>query len=116
MPKLLVALLAVAVLAVPLVVSPAAADPGVKAANTLSNVVFGWTNCPKAWADEVSKGAKNPVRGIFGALITGPIMCAVNVAATYAMVPVDILTIGSGDNVLPPAAHASGKPPIQLKE
>ena len=117
MPKLLIAfVLAVAVFAVPLVVSPAAADPGVKAANTLSNAALGWTNCPKAWADEVGKGAKNPWRGIFGALVTGPVMCGVNVGATYLGVAADVVTLPWDGNVLPPAAHASVKPPLTLKE
>lgn len=117
MPKLLVALvLAVAVLAVAAVPFEAAADPGTKAVNTLSNAALGWTNCPKAYADEVSKGAKNPVRGIFGALVTGPIMCGLNVGATYLGVAADVVTIPWGGNVLPPAAHASVKPPLTLKE
>lgn len=115
MVKLLCALvLAVAVVA--FVPFDAAADPGTKAANTLSNAALGWTNCPKAWADEVGKGAKNPLRGVLGALVTGPVMCAVNVGATYAAVPIDVVTIPVGGNVLPPAAHASVKPPLTLKE
>ena len=115
MPKLLIAFaLAVALfVAVPF---EAAADPGTKAANTLSNAALGWTNCPKAWADEVGKGAKNPVRGIFGALVTGPIMCGLNVGATYLGVAADVVTIPWDGNVLPPAAHASVKPPLTLKE
>ena len=117
MPKLLCAIVVtVALLAVPFVVSPAVADPGEKVTNTVSNAVFGWVNCPKAYVDEVGKGAKNPVRGIFGALITGPIMCGVNVAATYLGVAADVVTLPWDGNVLPPAALASGKPPLTLKE
>jgi hypothetical protein len=41
-------------------------------------------------------------------------MCGVNVAATYAMVPIDVLTVPWDGNALPPAAHASAKPPIRL--
>ncbi len=113
MPKLFAVVLAVVVLAA--VPFEAAADPGTKAANTLSNVLFGWTNCPKAVADEVGKGEKNPARGILG-VFTGAFMCGANVAATYAAVGIDILTLPWGDNVLPPAALASGKPPLTLKE
>lgn len=105
--------LAVAVVAVPF---EAAADPGTKAANTLSNAALGWTNCPKAWVDEVGKGAKNPLRGVLGALVTGPVMCGVNVGATYLGVAADVVSIPWGDNALPPAAHASVKPPLTLKE
>ena len=115
MPKLLIAFaLAVALFAA--VPFEAAADPGTKAANTLSNAALGWTNCPKAWADEVGKGAKNPVRGIFGALVTGPIMCGLNVGATYLGVAADVVTLPWDGNVLPTAAHASVKPPLTLKE
>jgi len=106
------------VLAVALVFAaplPASADASGKAVNTLSNVVLGWTNCPKAWVDEGMKWS-NPVRGMVGVLVSGPIMCVLNVGATYLGVAADVVTLPWDGNVLPPAAHASVKPPLTLKE
>lgn len=94
--------------------APAFADAGAKALNTASNTLFGWTNCLKAMGHEVAKGQRNFLRGVAGAVVTGPIMCGVNVAATYATVPIDAVTIPWGKNILPPAAHQSADPPIKL--
>lgn len=106
---LLLVVLTIAVASPPSV----SADWEEKAGNTISNTIFGWTNCPKAWADEIGKFKDGFWRGLAGTLITGPLLCGANVAATYVAVPVDAATIPWGKNVLPPAAHEA-KPPLRF--
>ncbi len=81
-----------------------------KVGNTIINATLGYVDCPKAWADEVSRGGE---RGVVGFFVTGPIMCGVNVGARYLGVAADLLTLPWGANVITPNALDS-KPPVRL--
>ena len=88
----------------------AQAGEGNKVSNTIINASVGYIECPKAWADEVSRGGE---RGVAGLFVTGPIMCAANVGVRYLGVAADLLTLPFGDNVVKPNALDS-KPPVRL--
>ena len=81
-----------------------------KVSNTLINATVGYVECPKAWADEVSRGGE---RGVAGLFVTGPIMCGANVGVRYLGVAVDLLTLPFGDNLIKPNA-LDAKPPLRL--
>ena len=103
-------LIAAALVMVALVPATVHADMQEKAKNTAINAALGGIDCPKAWWDEVSRGG---VRGVFGAVITGPVMCATNLAVRYLGVGADLATLPWGDNVVKPNALDS-KPPVRL--
>jgi hypothetical protein len=88
----------------------AQAGPADKAGNILINATLGWIDCPKAWADEVSRGGG---RGVAGVFVTGPLMCGANLGARYVGVAADVLTLPLGDNLVKPNA-LDGKPPLRL--
>lgn len=81
-----------------------------KAGNTIINAAVGYVECPKAWADELSRGGE---RGVAGLFVTGPIMCGANVGVRYLGVAVDLLTLPFGDNLVRPNA-LDAKPPLRL--
>lgn len=90
--------------------TPAHAGMGEKTGNTIVNATLGAAECPKAWADEVSRGGERSVIGFF---ITGPLMCGTNVAVRYLGVAADLLTLPVGDNVIQPNV-LDPKPPVRL--
>ncbi len=81
-----------------------------KAKNTGINAALGVVDCPKAWWDEASRSG---ARGVVGAVVTGPVMCGVNVAARYIGVAADLLTLPWGDNIVKPGA-LDKRPPVRL--
>jgi len=87
-----------------------AGDAPDKVGNTIINAATGYLDCPKAWADEVSRGGGRSVVGFF---VTGPIMCGANVGVRYFGVGVDLLTLPWGDNLVKPNA-LDAKPPLRL--
>jgi hypothetical protein len=91
-------------------VAGASAEIETKAKNTGINAALGVVDCPKAWWDEASRGGG---RGIVGAVVTGPVMCGVNVAVRYLGVAADLVTLPWGDNVVKPGA-LDKKPPVRL--
>ena len=115
MQKALILLAALSLLVLP----TAAADAGMadKAVNTAANTAFGWIDCGKAVADEVSKAAS---RAYVGTPVTAAAMCGLNVAVRYLGVAVDWATLPFSwweplsRNVVNPAVHESLSPPVEL--
>jgi len=93
-----------------LTATTASADIVDKAKNTGINAGLGVVECPKAWWDEASRGG---VRGVIGAVATGPVMCGANVALRYFGVAADLVTLPWGDNLIKPNA-LDHKPPLRL--
>jgi len=93
-----------------LTATTASADIVEKAKNTGINAGLGVVECPKAWWDEASREG---IRGVIGAVVSGPVMCGANLAVRYLGVAVDIITLPWGDNVIKPNALDS-KPPLRL--
>lgn len=89
--------------------APALADDAA-AENLVGNTLFGWTDFPKSFADEVEK------RGPLG-LITGPVVGAMNVAVRYTGNAIDVVSVplGGGNSVSPPALPVSNDPPIVVQ-
>jgi hypothetical protein len=81
-----------------------------KATNTGINAGLGIVECPKAWWDEASRGG---LRGVVGAVATGPVMCGANVVLRYFGVVADVVTLPWGDNLIKPNA-LDHKPPLRL--
>lgn len=89
---------------------PAGAEIVDKAKNTGINAALGVVECPKAWWDEASREG---LRGIAGAVATGPLMCGANVLVRYLGVVGDLLTLPWGDNLVQPNALEK-QPPLRL--